>query len=268
MTANAPLSEAHLNTIAKLPFSNFALQAYLDPRKRDDPKVQRQVAAQDMQTTWNGGATSPKPAQPVTPGAGEALALSVLRSAKDTFGSGMDLTRLAQPSKDEDAAEARRLGYLLGLALLPMSDGSVVIFDGIEGNFTAWSSWQEGHEWVIAAREENERAEEPKRPAFCLAEAFRLELQQQHLDPDHFYGVWLSEESRADIGRSLDVNPRMMPAFLQVEIYPMTDESILILDPDARGWRSARDGDDCNMMLSLKYAPHSIDKWWRNNLQY
>jgi len=51
-----PLLEARLSDVVRVPFSTLELAAYLNSKMRDNPKVHRQIRANHLQETWNGGA--------------------------------------------------------------------------------------------------------------------------------------------------------------------------------------------------------------------
>jgi hypothetical protein len=73
------------------------------------------------------------------------------------------------------------------------------------------------------------------------------------------------------IANSVDpqMDARVRDAFMHLDIIGLVDDSVLVGDPNAFGiWRSAANSNDCTEMLRLGYAPHLMDKWFRENLTY
>jgi hypothetical protein len=80
--------------------------------------------------------------------------------------------------------------------------------------------------------------------------------------------MWLNADRLRELGEALQIDSVAGTAFGQVEIFRLSDGSILIYDDNGDGWRSVASDYDCSLMLSSRYAPDRIDRWWRNRLRY
>jgi hypothetical protein len=82
-----------LSTTYQLAISPLELKAFLDPRMRKDPKVHRQIRANHIQATWDGGMEVAGAAVTIQ-GNDEPLSLTALRSAATYPGSATDFAWL------------------------------------------------------------------------------------------------------------------------------------------------------------------------------
>lgn len=179
--AHEPLLEARLSGVVRLPFSALELTAYTNAKMRDNPKVQRQIRANHLQETWNGGGQVAEPALPVVQG-DEPLSLTTLRSVANAQGAALDFSHLMDPT-DSSLREVRVQAYDLGLIAMVMVDQSVVVHDGAgdpvvggsEVGFSAWSSWHAAQTTITARRQ---GVDGSQASAACLADVTRRSIMR------------------------------------------------------------------------------------------